>query len=318
MPLFEKWIRVKLLACIREVDRRLENYEFAPAMDALRSFFWNDYCDWYIEQAKSHLRESAASDDEKNDVKVTLLQTFDIVLTLLHPAIPYVTEALWQKLGQEIPRHYELIWPDDRPLPERAPALIVAPWPSAEMSASDTTGDAAWLTEVAAQSDAEREVDDFLAVIRALRDIRTWINGLRSQEKQPAIRTLTHAAVRCDATTAARLERGLPTICRMGQVDAVAIGPDVPRPAESTAKVLAGMEVFVSLTGLADLGPARERLRKERADVAGLIGKIEATLANAGFVAKAPAAKIEAERARLAEFRERLGRIEANLADLGG
>ncbi len=349
MPLFEKWIRVKLLACIREVDRRIDNYEFAAAVDAVRTFFWNDLCDWYIEEVKSHLRDADADDAEKNDVKITLLQVFDIVLALFHPAMPHVTEAIWAEIGREIPKHYELIWPADRPLPDTAPMLIVAPWPktglienpcgtgfqqvvnSCGTGFQPVTSDTAWLAEVASQTDAEREVDAFLAVIRAVREIRTSLNAIRSQAKQPALRNLPAAVIRCDATTAATLRGGSATIARLGQVEkeGLAIGMDSPKPPQSMTRVLsvAGapadgkpttqtIEVFVSIAGLADLDIERKRLSKELDEKTSAATRLEGKLSNEGFVAKAKAEVVEAERARLTELSDTIATLKRNLAEL--
>ncbi|MFO0839204.1 MAG: valine--tRNA ligase [Phycisphaerae bacterium] len=326
MPLFEKWIRVKLLACIREVDRRLENYEFAAAVDAVRSFFWYELCDWYIEEVKSHLRATAtpgvseqALAAEKNDVKLVLLQVFDVVLGLFHPVIPFVSEAIWQEIGREIPHHHELIWPDDEPLPETPPPLIAAPWPRAAAAAGRPLADAAWLIEVDAQKDAEREVDSFLSVIRSLREIRTSINAIRSQSKQPALRMLPGAVVRGDAPTAALLRQGEATIYRLGQVEpgGLTISADAAKPPQALSRILSGIEVYVPIAGLADLDVERRRLAKEREDVSGHLARLEGKLANESFVAKAPAAVIEQERARLSELREKLAAIEAHVSELG-
>ncbi len=334
----DRWILSRLAATIESVDRSLESYLFNEYINTAYAFFWSDFCDWYIELAKPRLYADAGpaaartDDASSRTARDVLAWVLDQSLRLLHPAIPFVTEALWEKLSAAAPRRV----PPAARSATASDALREPPGgdhPAALAATRSSPGDPACAAGVcdlliaaewprAADSprdlDAEREIGPLQDVIRALRDIRTWINGLRSQEKQSAIRTLPAATIRCDAETAGRLQRGLPAIRRLAQVEALSIGPEVARPPESTAKVLAGIEVFVSLSGLADLGPARERLGKEREEVAGLIAKIEGTLANAGFVAKAPPAKVEAERTRLAEFRERLTRIEANLAELAG
>ncbi len=325
MPLFEKWIRVKLSACIREVDARLERYEFAAAMDAIRTFFWNDLCDWYIEEVKSHLRDAAADEAEKNDVRVALLQVFDLALALFQPVMPFVTEAIWAEIGRAIPRHHELIWPADRPLPAVAPALIVAPWPRWE---SVDSADGAWLKPVAEQTDAEHEVDVFLAAIRSLREVRTSLNAIRSQAKQPALRQLPAAVIRADAGVAARLRRGAATIVRLAQVekDGLTIG-SVARPPQCMSRVLSvadpaseggsqTIEVCVPVAGLADLDIERKRLAREIEEKLAAAERLKGKLANEGFIAKAKAEVIEAERARLRELDETVAALQRNLAEL--
>ncbi|MBK8914224.1 MAG: hypothetical protein IPM64_06405 [Phycisphaerales bacterium] len=159
-------------------------------------------------------------------------------------------------------------------------------------------------------------MNELQGVIRALRDIRTRLNAIRSATKQPALRTLPAAVIRCDAQTAARLERGLPHLLRLGQTDALSIGPDLQRPAECFANIMTGVEVFVPVSGLADLSAERARLTREREEVAGHAARVEGKLSNEAFAGKAPAAVIEAERARLAEFRERLAKIDDSLRQL--
>jgi valyl-tRNA synthetase len=313
MPHFERWIRVKLLDCIREVDERLERYEFSAAVEALRSFFWGDFCDWYIEEVKGHLRDSGVDPDEANDVKVTLLQVFDILLCLLHPVIPFISERIWQMIGEAIPRHHELIWDEDgdAPCPDQPPALIVAPWPKA--AGRD------WLSEVANQRNVANEVDAVLGVVRGLREIRASINNLRSASKESALKTLPRALVRCGDGDKLELLRGYDAVIRrLGQCDALQLGEALEKPRPSASKVLAGIEVYVPLAGLADPEVEIRRSRKEQEDLAAHVRRIEAKLAGESFVAKAPPAVIEAERARLHEAREKLAAIEGHLAELGG
>ncbi|MCC6361408.1 MAG: hypothetical protein IT450_21970 [Phycisphaerales bacterium] len=155
-------------------------------------------------------------------------------------------------------------------------------------------------------------------VIRALREIRTSLNAIRSQAKQPALRTLPAAVVRCDAATAALLDRGSAAIHRLGQVDAATFSADAAKPPQSLSKILTGIEVYVPIAGLADLDIERKRLTKERDELAGHLTRLEGKLANEGFVAKAKPEVVEAERARLEELKAKQGAIERNLADLGG
>ncbi|MFN0137024.1 MAG: valine--tRNA ligase, partial [Phycisphaerae bacterium] len=313
LPDFEKWIRSELLDCIAKLDRALDNYEFAVAVDALRDFFWSYVCDWYVESVKDYLANPGHTDDEKNDVKISLVQVLDISLSLLHPFTPIVTERIWQELGQAIPGHHALVWPEGQKPPADAPALICMPWPQVD----DPTG--SWLAEVKQQKDAAIGVGQAIAVITALREIRSHINAMRSASKQPAIKTLPHAAVRCSPAIAEKLHHVSAQIHRLGAVEGLAISPDVPRPSDAVSKVLAGgIHVYVQITGLCDIEVERTRLRKEIEELSTHVGRIEANLGNEAFVAKAPPAKVQAERARLDEARAKLTAVQQNLAEVGG
>ncbi|GMU82626.1 MAG: hypothetical protein AMXMBFR47_24970 [Planctomycetota bacterium] len=301
----DRWILSRLSATIEEIDQHLEKYRFNEYINAVYSFFWSDFCDWYVELAKPRLMgrdaggESVRRDDASaNAARQVLAWVLDQSLRLLHPAIPYVTETVWKELNAAAPRRgVATLHACDKP-------LIVSEWPRAAESPRDL--------------DAEREIGPMQEVIRALREIRTSLNAIRSQAKQPALRTLPAAVVRCDAATAALLERGSAAIHRLGQVDAATFSADAAKPAQSLSKILTGIEVYVPIAGLADLEIERKRLTKERDELAGHLARLEGKLANEGFVAKAKPEVVEAERARLEELKAKQGAIERNLAELGG
>ncbi|MBI5863569.1 MAG: hypothetical protein HZB38_03490 [Planctomycetes bacterium] len=229
--------------------------------------------------------------------------------------------------------------------------LIAMPWPKVATDRQMSSADAGWLNEVAGQTAAEREVDAFLAVIRGLREIRTSLNAIRSQARQPALRNLPAAVIRCDAATAALLREGEATITRLGQVEkadaakpgcGLTISPDAAKPPQSMSRVLTlacadpgertatvrarsasegtastTIEIFVPIAGLADIEIERKRLGKERDEASAALQRLDAKLANQGFVAKAKPEVIEAERARQSELKEKLAAIKRNLAELG-
>jgi len=305
LPVEDHWILSRLSACIEEVDRRFERYQLNEAASALYAFFWGEFCDWYVELVKPRLfsrndaGEMTRHDDESAQVAQQVLTwVLDQTLRLLHPIVPFVTEELWQRLNEAAPRRgiSELTTPGK--------ALIVADWPDAS----------AWKREAA----VEREMQALQDVIRALREIRNHVNGIRSAARQSAIKALPRAVVKAEAGLTKTLRQREPMIRRLGQCETLEIGPDLPRPPESVSKVLSGIEVYVPLSGLADLDIERERLRKERDQLSGHIKRLEGKLANQGFVAKAPPEVVDRERSRLAELREKLNAVERNLAEVGG
>jgi len=324
----DHWILSRLAGCIEEVDRRFERYQINELANALYSFFWSDFCDWYVELVKPRLydqnrdREGAAptpdAEQSANVARQVLAWVLDQTLRLLHPIAPFITEALWKQLNDAAPqRGIETICsvgppsptPDTTTIPS---ALIVAPWPDA----------AAW----SRATDVEHDMRALQDVIRALRDIRAHVNHIRAAGKQSSIRKLPQAVIRADAQTAQQLVQRLAVIQRLGQCEALQIGPDVTKPPESASKVLpcgtgfqpVNIEVYVPLTGLADLEIERRRLSKERDELAGHLKRLKAKLANENFVNKAPVAVVERERTRLAELKERLAAIEQNLAEVSG
>ncbi len=305
LALEDHWILSRLTGCIAECDRRLEHYQISEMANALYSFFWNDFCDWYVELVKPRLfgRNEAGemvrhADGSAQVARQVLAWVLDQTLRLLHPITPFITEALWAKLNAAAPQR------GITRLIDGEPALIRAVWPDAT----------AWPRAA--------EVEDELAalqnVIRGLRDTLAWINTTRSAARQPAIGKLPRAVIRAAGQLVAGLVSQQAVMCRLGRCEALEIGAGVEKPAESATKVYPGVEIFVPIKGLADLSVERKRLAKERDELGGHIRGLQGKLANAGFVAKAPPAVVERERARLAELEGRLAAIERNLAEIGG
>ena len=301
----DRWILSRLRNCIAEVDARIARYQLNDATAALYAFFWNDFCDWYVEWIKPRLAtRNAAGDFTRNDTPTSqtarrvLAFVLDRVLRLLHPIMPFVTEELWAKLNAAAPTR------GLTKLETPGPALIVARWPDAD--------------ELTNEPEVERELAAMQDVIRALRDIKAKVNLLRSSAKEPAIRNLPSAVIKPTATLAPGLQANQPALERLGGCEKMTIAADATKPAEAFAKVLAGVEVYVPMAGLADLEVARQSLRKERDEVSGEIERRESKLSNESFVARAPANVVEQERAKLAEFKQRLAGIEQNLSELGG
>jgi len=301
----DRWILSRLSAAIGEVDRRLDRYQFNEVCNTLYQLFWSDYCDWYIELVKPRLFGRAASgalvnrtDASAQTARQVLAWVLDQVLRLLHPVTPFVTEALWKRLNAAAPQRGigELVRPGD--------ALLVAPWPVADPAWHDAA--------------VERDIDALRDVIRALRDIRNRVNGIRAGAREAVLKTLPRAVIRAGADLATGLTDRTPAILRLGQIDAVEIGPDVTKPPESASQVFPGLEVYVGLAGLADLDTERARLRRERDEAAAYVVRLAAKLSQPGFATKAPPAVVEQERERLATLKDKLAAIERNLAEING
>ncbi len=112
--LFDRWVLSRLHRCIDEVTRALENYDFDSASLAIYNFFWDDFCDWYIEVAKKRIKEAI--------VRSLLQEVLDVSLRLLHPFMPHLTEEIWQKLPHKEESICLTPWPckEDYPLDEEA------------------------------------------------------------------------------------------------------------------------------------------------------------------------------------------------------
>jgi valyl-tRNA synthetase len=270
----DKWILSRLATVTQGVTDALAEYRYADAARVLYDFAWDEFCSFYVEMVKGRLQNDA----QRTIAQRVLAHTLDTLLRLLHPMIPFLTEEVWQRLGEYAPR---------RSLGDHHPAaesVMIAPWPEFD----------------AARQNAEIEARfaRFQEVLRAVRDIR-------SRQNVPP-KTELSFTVRCDAETAALLKPMEPYFDSMAGAKAVAWGPDVAAPELSANVTLSGMEVFVDLAGLIDVEAEIARNKKEIEKLAGFIAAKEKKLGNASFVDRAPAEVVQKERESLADLQSQL------------
>ncbi len=274
----DRWILSRAGAIARLVNDLLRRFEFGEAGRQVYEFFWNEYADWYIEMAKIRLREPSAV--SPLPVLVSVLQT---VIRLLHPYMPFVTEAIWQNLKGVIAA------------PETED-LIVAPYP---------TGEDAFRDEA-----AERQVETVIDVVRAIRNIRS--------EKRVEPARFIEAYVVGDGSRP-WLEAGaayIEALARARPLRIVTALSEAPREQVAMA-VLRDAHVVVPLAGLFDVEAERARLSKQLADAEGEVARLEAKLANEQFRARAPREVVAKEEAKLADARARAASLRERLAELG-
>ncbi|HTY08975.1 MAG TPA: class I tRNA ligase family protein, partial [Candidatus Edwardsbacteria bacterium] len=279
----DRWLLSRLTAAIATVHAQLDAYNPASAIGAAREFFWSELCDWYLELIKPRLK---AGGEDAASARQVLAYALDQLLRLLHPFVPYITEELWTHLGQAVPRRGI-----DRPLPG-SPLLIAAAWPRPGEGWRDAA--------------LEERFGRVMEVIRAVRDIRT-------RYAVPPSRKLA-AAVKADGAARGDLAGARAHIMALAGLERFEVAADAARPADAAAAVVAGAEIYVA--GLIDAAKERARLAKEIAALRTSIDNIAAKLADAGFAAKAPPQVVAKEQGRLAEYRDKLAKLEAQAAAL--
>ena len=277
----DAWIFSRLAKLSAEVTKDIETYQFGEMARELHAFFWNEFCDWYIEFSKSRLGDAADAAD-RLACQRNLVFVLDQALRLLHPIMPFVTEEIYQQL------------PVDR---SATPYLIGAAWPDAEALASYV------------DEDAER----------AIVMVTQTVSAVRSTRARYGISPKTALAVSVKAGEAdvelLEAQRGL--IEGMGNTSTLVIATDAEKLPESSVTLAPGLEVYIGLSGLVDFAAERARLEKERGKLAADAAKFEKKLSNPGFLAKAAPEIVEKDRAKLAEIADKLARVEAQLAELG-
>ena len=276
----DAWVFSRLGKLVRDVPSMLDQYLFADYSRALYSFFWNELCDWYIECCKAPMREEGPA---RQQVLSNLLFVLDAALRLLHPVMPFVTEFIWRQLPHKAEETSEM--------------LISAAWPKA----ADYEG--------LIDEEAERSFELLRAVVGAARSTRARYAISPRQELS--------VSVRAAAEDAARLQAQLTTVCEMGRLSALTVGPDVVKPSGSVMTVDAGLEIFIDLAGLVDLAAEAQRLTKQLEAQKKELAGVEKTLSNPGFVAKAAPDVIAAKQARKEALNESIAVLEAQISDLG-
>ena len=276
----DAWIFSRLAKLSVEVTKDIETYQFGEMARELHAFFWNEFCDWYIEFSKASLREEG---DARLQTQRNLVYVLDNALRLLHPAMPFVTEAIWENVP-----HAE----------GEAPALMMAKWPEPESLAS------------LVDEESERAVSLLCDVVSAIRSTRARY-GISPKQELPVV-------LRAGFENARVLEGLKSQIVSMARASELSIVPsDAHKPAESACVVAHGCEVYCVLTGLIDFEAERARLTKERATLQKDEAKFAKKLSNPGFLAKAAPEIVEKDTAKLAELRDKLARVEEQLAELG-
>ncbi|MBP5227683.1 MAG: valine--tRNA ligase [Kiritimatiellae bacterium] len=268
-----------LLACGRTADKitaMLEKYRIQDGALAIYDFIWTDFCDWYLEYAKTGLSgEDAARRDQ---ILAILANVFSRALRMLHPYMPFITEELWHQMG----------------FGGEGDSIMKAPWPEAFSDADR----AAWglSDEVAAYVEAKREL------ITAGRALRSEYNISPSKPAHYVI----HAA---DAAVAEKLagdRDALKTLLRAEPLDIVSGGEEKAMP--GTLCRLG--TIYLPLEGLVDIKAEAARVKGELDKARGFLKGVEAKLNNAGFVAKAPAAVVEQQRAKREELLATIAKLE--------
>ncbi len=280
----DRWILSRLSRTADEVTSQLEGYRPSAAIAAARDFFWNEFCDWYLELIKPRLRDDVQAPIARQVLAVGL----DRVLRLLHPFVPFITEALWSYLREQVPTRGI-----DEPLPD-SELCINARWPRPRPE---------WQDEI-----LETEIGRVQDVIGKLRELRS--------RHDVAPRRSLPAAIKATGESREVLLRYPHLITDMARLASIAIEPDVEAPKNSATQVLGDIEIFLGEVldpekERARLESQRNKLTKERDAAAKKLGNDE-------FVSKAPADVVARVRARLDEVTAQLAIIDKNLEDLGG
>ena len=281
LALEDKWILHSFNRLAESVNANLEKYEVGVALAAIYEFTWDVFCDWYIELAKARLNEKESEGNRICQQVITYV--LNGILKLLHPFMPFITEEIFSSLPH---------------LPGDAESIIISRYPTGR-------SDLEFPVEAG-------EMERVLELIRAIRNRRAEMNIAPS--RKAAVFIETRYADAFNSATA-------PFFARLASASGIEVAESFPADrvsADTCVQVVTpAATAYLPLSDLVDYEKERARLTAEIAKVSAEVERLDRKLSNQGFVAKAPAAVVDAERAKLAAAREKLTATEAALAKLG-
>ncbi len=276
--LADRWILSRLNAVQSHVTQLIENWQLGEAGRQLYEFLWSEYCDWYIEAAKPRLYGEQA--EARKATRQVLAYTLEQSLRLLHPFMPYVTEAIWSHLPG---------------VSERAEALMTQRWPRA-----------------AERRDAPAE-DGFARIQEIVRAIR---NARAEYNVEPGRRIAAIFAVAGRGLVQENLEL-FTNLARLDEAQvAIESNANGSNSGPSVQLSAGGITTFLPLAGMVDLAAERNRIEKELANVEGQISRTAGLLSNENFVDRAPEQVVQRERDKLKELEALREQVNASLAQL--
>ncbi|MGA2069721.1 MAG: valine--tRNA ligase [Sedimentisphaerales bacterium] len=284
LAITDKWILSRLARTIAEVTSGLDAFKYNEPLNAIYKFFWNDFCDWYLEWAKPRMADSVQKPIAQNVLAFVLDQT----LRLLHPFVPFITEGIFQKLNELAPT---------RGLKEiaelnAAKALVAADWPKR--------------IDALINEQIERQIDNIQTVVRCVRDIRSRCNI------PPSSKLVVSVNAPQDLSGILNADAGL--LCQLANLKEFSASDSAGKPKNAAAAIASQMQIYVH--DAIDVEAERKRLTKQKEQIEGAKKSVEAKLANENFIARAKPEVVAQTKEKLAEYTEQLKAIEKHLAEL--
>jgi len=272
LPLSHQWIMSRTNRTILEMTRALDEYRFNDAASSVYQFVWYEFCDWYLEWIKPDLY---GDDPEiKSISRTVLLMILEIILKLLHPITPFVTEEIWHSL------------PGDRSSLMKEPFPLVRPdWDN---------------------SNAEASMALLVGIITGIRNIRSEL-GIHPSSRISA--QLISSLV--DQTVI--ITQHQTAIAQLARLDTLSFLADGIRPKGAASYLFEEVEIFVPLAGLVDIEGEIAKLTREKEKTLAQLAKTNNKLENQKFLSNAPEEIVIAERERQATLTGRLTKIEEGM-----
>lgn len=260
----DQWILTRFYEIADKMSVELDRYDYGEAAKTIKDFIWNEFCDWYIELIKPRLY-GRITEESKKEAQETAAWVLRETCVLLHPIMPFITEEIWQHL------------------PHEGESIIIANWP---------------------ENTANIHYQDSYDKMVFLMDL---VKGIRSMRHDMGIPTGKKSALQIHCHDDAQkmvIENYDVQLKTLAYADNIAILNDVSEAEkQSVSTVVHGAEVILPLKGVLDIADELARLDKEIARLNSEVARAEKKLANPGFVGKAPAAVVEAEKEKVVNYK---------------
>jgi valyl-tRNA synthetase len=276
LELSDRWLMSRLDTLTAQVEESMEKYELGIAAQKLYDFIWGEYCDWYIELVKHRLYDE---DSKTGDTaRQVLYYGLDRLIRLLHPFMPFITEEIWQHM------------------PNRSETITLVEWPESDGKFQD--------------DGTEQQMHTIMEAIRAVRNIRAEMDVAHSR-KANVIIVAEQAEIRD------LFDTNKPYLERLASASKVIVKKDkADIPEDAVSAVIEGAEIFIPLQELLDIGKEIERLEREKEKLEKELERVNGKLSNKGFVNKAPAEVIEAEREKRDKYEDMMDKVSERLKSL--
>lgn len=276
---YERWIRSQLARTQQNVKMHLAHYRFDLLAQALYDFTWSHYCDWYLEFSKITLK-AHANTPKQQEIAFTLVATLEVLLRLLHPVMPFITEEILQKLKPSLKESY-FAKPTD--------SIMMQPYP-------DKVGEI--------DEQAEMTIDYVQGFVMGIRALKAEI-GLKPNQ-------MVSVLCRGEAPLATLLSGERLVIEKLAKVKEITwVAKEAVMPICATT-LFKDLEIYIPLAGLIDQSAECQRLQKEITKLAKEVDFYQKKLNNPNYTHKAPAHIVEKEAQRLDIAKQNLDKLSEN------
>ena len=279
LSLADRWIIGLFNQTVKTVEDHMAAYRFDLAANTLYEFTWNQFCDWYLELTKPVMQNGTEA--QMRGTRHTLVNVLEKMQRLMHPFMPYITETIWQRV-----KTLAGVTGD---------TIMLASFPTYQADQVDATAmaDLEWVKQV----------------IVAVRNIRAELNIAPSKPLNALLRGVSYE-------DRIRLEANQTFFASLAKLETMTILAEGETAPMSSTQLVGNMELLIPMAGLIDVGAEVARIDKQLEKLAQEIARIEGKLSNQGFVAKAPAAVIDKERAKMTDLTRDIEKLNEQKVEL--